>query len=107
MKKIIPFDELYKICEYCREITREDPFMLGRIIASPFVGTNAGNFSRTLNRHDYALKPFGRTAMNHLKDGGLDSIAIGKIPDIYDGEGITYANGRNLIWTGWINLSNV
>ena len=48
-----------------------------------------GNFTRTSNRHDYALKPFGRTAMNELKDAGFDVIAIGKISDIYDGEGVT------------------
>ena len=87
----IPLDELYKICEYCRKITRDDPYMLGRIIARPFIGTNADNFGRTSNRHDYALKPFGPTVMNHLQDGGLDSIAIGKISDIYDGEGVTDA----------------
>ena len=87
----IPLDELYKICEYCREITRDDPYMLGRIIARPFIGTSADNFGRTSNRHDYALKPFGPTVMNHLQDGGLDSIAIGKISDIYDGEGVTDA----------------
>ena len=91
MKKKIPLDELYKICEYCRKITRDDPYMLGRIIARPFIGTSADNFGRTSNRHDYALKPFGPTVMNHLQDGGLDSIAIGKISDIYDGEGVTDA----------------
>ena len=48
-------------------------------------------FQRTSNRHDYALKPFGPTVMNHLQDGGLDSIAIGKISDIFDGEGVTDA----------------
>ena len=87
----IPLDELYKICEYCRKITRDDPYMLGRIIARPFIGTSADNFERTSNRHDYALKPFGPTVMNHLQDGGLDSIAIGKISDIFDGEGVTDA----------------
>ena len=90
-EEVIPLDELYKICEYCREITRDDPYMLGRIIARPFIGSNAGNFERTSNRHDYALKPFGATVMNHLQDAGLDSIALGKIKDIYDGEGVTDA----------------
>jgi phosphopentomutase len=90
-EEVIPLDELYKICEYCREITRDDPYMLGRIIARPFVGSNADNFQRTSNRHDYALKPFGPTVMNHLQNGGLDSIAIGKISDIFDGEGVTEA----------------
>jgi len=64
--------------------------MLGRIIARPFVG-EAGGFTRTANRHDYALKPFGPTTMNTLKDAGFDVIALGKISDIYDGEGVTKA----------------
>lgn len=85
---IVPLKELYEICEFCREITLEDPYMLGRIIARPFLG-EPGSFKRTANRHDYALKPFGRTVMNELQDGGYDVIAIGKIADIYDGEGVT------------------
>jgi len=88
-EEVIPLDELYAICEYCREITRDDPYRIGRIIARPFVGTKAGEFTRTANRRDFALKPFGRTTMNELKDHGLDVIALGKITDIYDGEGIT------------------
>ncbi|OIB03292.1 phosphopentomutase [Paenibacillus sp. LC231] len=87
---IVPLKELYEICEFCREITLEDPYMLGRIIARPFIG-EVGSFKRTANRHDYALKPFGRTTMNEMKDAGLDVIALGKISDIYDGEGITKA----------------
>lgn len=85
---VVPLKELYEICEFCREITLDDPYMLGRIIARPFVG-EVGQFKRTANRHDYALKPFGRTTLNELKDAGLDVIALGKISDIYDGEGIT------------------
>lgn len=88
-EEVIPLDELYAICEYCREITRDDPYRIGRIIARPFVGNRAGEFTRTANRRDYALKPFGRTTMNELKDHGFDVIALGKITDIYDGEGIT------------------
>lgn len=87
---VVPLKELYEICEFCREITLEDPYMLGRIIARPFVG-EVGSFKRTANRHDYALKPFGRTTMNEMKDAGLDVIALGKISDIYDGEGVTKA----------------
>lgn len=90
-EEVIPLDELYRICEYCREITREDPYMLGRIIARPYLGTNATDFARTPNRHDYALKPFDKTVMDHVKDGGLDVVAIGKISDIFDGEGVTKA----------------
>ncbi|WP_088825452.1 phosphopentomutase [Listeria goaensis] len=85
---IIPLEELYEICEFCREITLDDPYMLGRIIARPYVG-EPGAFKRTANRHDYALKPFKPTVMNALKDGGKDVIAIGKISDIFDGEGVT------------------
>ncbi|GGO05518.1 phosphopentomutase [Saccharibacillus kuerlensis] len=87
-EEIVPLKELYEICEFCREITLEDPYMLGRIIARPFLG-EPGAFKRTANRHDYALKPFGRTTMNELQDGGFDVIALGKIADIYDGEGVT------------------
>ncbi|WP_233713308.1 phosphopentomutase [Lederbergia citri] len=89
-EEIVPLDELYEICEKARELTLVDEYKVGRVIARPFVG-EPGNFKRTPNRHDYALKPFDKTVMNELKDGGLDVIAIGKINDIYDGEGITKA----------------
>ncbi|MHC8967257.1 phosphopentomutase [Priestia aryabhattai] len=87
-EEIVPIDELYKICKIARELTLDDPYMIGRVIARPFLG-EPGNFTRTSNRHDYALKPFGRTVMNELKDNDIDVIAIGKISDIYDGEGVT------------------
>ncbi|WP_214824057.1 phosphopentomutase [Exiguobacterium algae] len=87
---VVPVEELYRICEYAREITREDPYMLGRIIARPFIG-EPGAWVRTSNRHDYALKPFGKTVMNTLEEAGKDVIALGKISDIYDGEGVTKA----------------
>ncbi|MFJ6263937.1 phosphopentomutase [Lysinibacillus xylanilyticus] len=89
-EEIIPLEELYKICEIARELTLQPEYLVGRVIARPFVGT-PGNFSRTSNRHDYALKPFGHTTMNVLKDAGLDVIAIGKISDIFNGEGVTDA----------------
>jgi phosphopentomutase len=85
---IVPLDELYRICELARELTLDEKYMVGRIIARPFIG-EPGNFKRTANRHDYALKPFDRTVMNELKDNQIESIAIGKISDIYDGEGVT------------------
>ncbi|MDG5787682.1 phosphopentomutase [Evansella sp. AB-P1] len=87
-EEIVPIEELYNICKIAREITLDEKYMVGRVIARPFVGTS-DNWERTANRHDYALKPFGRTVMNELKDNGFESIAIGKITDIYDGEGIT------------------
>ncbi|WP_258831382.1 phosphopentomutase [Peribacillus frigoritolerans] len=85
---IVPIDELYKICEIAREVTMADEFKVGRVIARPFTG-EPGNFKRTPNRHDYALKPFDRTVMDELKDSGYDVLAIGKISDIFDGEGVT------------------
>ncbi|MGE8034399.1 phosphopentomutase [Lysinibacillus sp. NPDC093692] len=89
-EEIIPLEELYKICEIARELTLQPEYLVGRVIARPFIGT-PGNFARTSNRHDYALKPFGRTTMNVLQDAGLDVIAIGKISDIFNGEGVTDA----------------
>lgn len=87
-EEIVPLSELYKICEICRELTLDEKYMVGRVIARPFIGT-PGNFTRTANRHDYALKPFDRTVMNELKDHGFEVIGLGKISDIFDGEGIT------------------
>ena len=85
-------EELYRCCEIAREITMKDEWKVGRIIARPYVGKKKGQFKRTSNRHDYALKPYGRTALNALKDKGYDVISVGKIADIFDGEGITEAN---------------
>ena len=85
-------DELYRCCEIARELTMKEEWRVGRVIARPYVGRKRGEFKRTSNRHDYALKPFGRTALNALKDGGLDVISVGKIKDIFDGEGITEAH---------------
>ncbi|USK90669.1 phosphopentomutase [Rossellomorea marisflavi] len=85
---IIPIEEQYRICEIARELTKDGEFLVGRVIARPFIG-EPGAFKRTSNRHDYALKPFDRTVMNELKDAGYDVIAIGKISDIYNGEGVT------------------
>lgn len=84
-------EELYRCCEIAREITMKDEWKVGRVIARPYVGKKKGEFKRTSNRHDYALKPFGKTVLNALKEGGLDVISIGKINDIFVGEGITEA----------------
>lgn len=84
-------EELYRCCEIAREITMKDEWRVGRVIARPYTGKKKGQFTRTSNRHDYALKPFGRTVLNALKDAGLDVISVGKIKDIFDGEGITEA----------------
>lgn len=85
-------DTLYHYCEIARELTMRDEWKVGRVIARPYVGKKRGEFVRTSNRHDYALKPFGRTALNALKDAGLDVISVGKIFDIFDGEGLTESN---------------
>ena len=80
---------LYRCCEIAREITMKDEWRVGRVIARPYVGKKKGEFKRTSNRHDYALKPTGLTTLNALKDAGLDVIGVGKINDIFCGEGIT------------------
>lgn len=85
---IVPLDELYEICRIAREITLKDEWKVGRIIARPFIGT-PGNFTRTPNRHDYALDPSGKTYLDYLKEKKLDVLSIGKISDIFNNCGIT------------------
>ena len=87
---IIPLEELYRVCEIARKITLEnEKWMVGRVIARPFIGTNKDNFVRTAYRHDYAVKPFSKTQLDYLQENNYDVIAVGKIKDIFDGEGIT------------------
>lgn len=83
--------ELYRCCEIARELTMKEEWRVGRVIARPYIGKRKGQFERTSNRHDYALKPPRKTALDVLKDSGLDVISVGKIKDIFDGEGITEA----------------
>lgn len=85
---IVPLEELYRICGIARELTLRDEFAVTRVIARPFTG-DSGSFVRTANRHDYSVKPFAPTVMNRLQEGEYNSIAIGKISDIYAEEGIT------------------
>ncbi|RAP76453.1 phosphopentomutase [Paenibacillus montanisoli] len=89
-EEIIPLEELYRACEIARELTLDERYAVGRVIARPFVG-KPGSFKRTPNRHDYAVKPPAPTVLNAMKDGGFDVIAVGKIDDIFVGEGITEA----------------
>lgn len=84
---VVSIEDLYKYCEIAREMLMGE-HQVARVIARPFIG-QVGNFSRTSNRHDYSLKPFDRTVLDQLKDAGKDVIAVGKIVDIFDGEGIT------------------
>ncbi len=85
-------ENLYKACEIAREITMKPEWKVGRIIARPFVGPRKGEFKRTANRHDYALKPYGKTALDFLKEANYDVISVGKIYDIFDSEGISESN---------------
>ena len=86
---VFGIDELYRVCEIARELTMKDEWKVGRVIARPFLGSGKGHFKRTSNRHDYALKPFAKTTLDSLKNAGKDVISVGKISDIFDGEGIT------------------
>jgi len=89
-EEIIPLDELYRACEIARELTLHEPYAVGRVIARPYVG-KPGAFTRTPNRHDYAVKPPEPTVLSALKGAGYDVWAVGKINDIFSGEGITAA----------------
>ena len=82
-------ENLYRCCEIARELTLKDEWRVGRVIARPYIGKKKGEFKRTSNRHDYALKPTGPTTLNALKDQGFDVIGVGKINDIFCGEGMT------------------
>ncbi len=86
---IIPVETLYKYCEIIREITLKDEWKVGRIIARPFVGNKAGKFKRTTNRKDFAVKPPTKSILCKMAEKNLSVISIGKISDIFDGEGIT------------------
>ncbi|MFC4599146.1 phosphopentomutase [Cohnella hongkongensis] len=87
---VIPLEELYNACRVARRLTTKDEFSVGRVIARPYVG-KPGAFQRTPNRHDYAVKPPHPTVLNALKDGGVEVVSVGKINDIFSGEGITRA----------------
>lgn len=85
----IGLENLYKYCEIAREVTMKPEWKVGRIIARPYIGNSKLDFKRTSNRHDYALKPYSKTVLDHLKENKFDVIGIGKINDIFDGQGIT------------------
>lgn len=82
-------ENLYRYCEIARELTMQDEWKVGRVIARPYVGRKKGEFKRTSNRHDYALSPFDSTVLDSLKHAGYDVISVGKIADIFNGCGIT------------------
>ena len=91
-EKTMGLETLYRYCEIARELTLKDEWKVGRVIARPYVGKKKGEFKRTANRHDYAVKPSGATVLNALKDAGYEVISIGKIYDIFAGEGLTESN---------------
>ncbi len=87
-EELVPLEELYNACRKARKILR-GAHGVGRVIARPFVGNPADGFRRTSNRHDFSLEPPGKTMLDALKQAGLDSIAVGKIYDIFAGQGTT------------------
>lgn len=89
-EEVIPIEELYDMCLKARAILTGD-HAVARVIARPFVG-EVGNFTRTSNRKDFSLSPFGETILDQLKSAGYDVISVGKIEDIYNGQGITQAH---------------
>jgi len=91
-EELFGIEEIYRVCKIAREMCSEkSEWMVGRIIARPFIGTNKDNFERTANRHDYALSPSDTTVLDYMKEAGYDVISIGKINDIFNTMGITRA----------------
>lgn len=92
-EEIIPIPRLYELCEIARKLLT-GKHMVGRVIARPFIG-EPGNFTRTTNRHDYAVTPPEKTVMNYMQDAGYDVIGVGKIKDIFNGYGVTESHKMN------------
>lgn len=88
-EEVIPVQELYRVCEIVREIVSRPEYRLGRVIARPYVGKDKDSFKRTPNRHDLALSPTGRTAMDDLMDNHYMTSCVGKIADIFNNVGVT------------------
>ena len=88
-EETVGLDELYRVCHIARELCMKDEWFVGRVIARPFVGKTKDTFKRTSNRHDYAVSPSGITAMNILKNNGVDVHCVGKINDIFNGSGVS------------------
>jgi phosphopentomutase len=83
---IIPLAEQYRICEIAFDLVSRG-MGIGRVIARPFIGT-AGSFTRTANRHDYALSPTGETLLDRLSGREIPVVAVGKVNDLFAGRGI-------------------
>lgn len=95
---VIPVKELYRICEYARSLVNGPEYVMGRVIARPYVGPDKDHFTRTANRHDFSLSPIGPTVLDHLQKSGLHTVGVGKINDIFSGQGIAegYHNESNM-----------
>ena len=87
-EEVVPLEKLYEYSQMARDMLVGE-HAVGRVIARPFVGNKKGEFKRTINRHDYSLKPPKKTVLDYIKAAGKDVIGVGKIYDIFDGEGIT------------------
>ena len=103
---IVPVKELYRVCEIARAICMKPEYLLGRIIARPFVGTSAKTFKRTTNRHDYALSPGVDTTLDVLNKAGLTTSCIGKINDIFNGQGVNRSQ-KTISNLDGMNLTNL
>ena len=97
-EEVVPLEELLNICQIAREMLVE-AWNVSRVIARPFIGTS-GNYTRTANRKDYSVAPFAKTMLDYIKEAGLDVQAIGKISDIYAGQGITKSTSTQDNMTG-------
>ena len=86
-EEIVPPEQLYEYCRAARKIL-QGKHGVGRVIARPFIGSH-GNYTRTANRHDFSLEPPAQTMLDAISGAGLDSLAVGKIFDIFAGRGIT------------------
>lgn len=84
-------DELYRVCDIARKITMKPQWKVGRVIARPYVGEDKDHFERTPHRKDLSIDPFAPTVLDLLKENKKDVVAIGKISDIFNGNGITKA----------------
>ena len=86
-EEVVPLEKLYEYCAAARKLLK-GKHGVGRVIARPFTG-RSGAYKRTPNRHDYSLEPPEKTVLDAVKEAGMDSIAVGKIHDIFAGKGIT------------------
>ncbi|AXX64449.1 phosphopentomutase [Bombilactobacillus bombi] len=95
---VISVQELYKICEYTRSLVNGPQYTIGRVIARPYIGSDKDHFTRTANRHDFSLEPIGKTVLDYLADSNIHTVGIGKINDIFSGNGIIegYHNESNM-----------